>query len=467
LHENVTFPIGNIVMLDRIQKDYGYFGFLFGKIGGKAKDFQKIAKSLIYNKLTDNVSINQIPNIYPNEVFEYLGLKETPAERNFYRTIERLGDKFEIILELHQQFLVKNDLVSKEQFVDFSSTYFEGTKPELGALGYSRDGAPGKKQITFGISTGINNIPTALTIQKGNVQDKTHFDHIFNITKKVLGEGSILIFDCGANTKTNKKMVRNGKYHYLTLKAKKKKSYKSIIQLFLQEKKNGNAIRFEMNGSFYECVKLEKEDETNYIFFSEKLYQEQLQKREKKYQKVLEKNNKDLKKVKKGKNLGSVITKEGYIILHGSIQRTLAPISNPFINGLEGFFALESSVDGEPEKILSLYKDRDKAEKFIRGLKDGLELRPIRHWSSLAVKGYLLLTFLTNFLVNLTLYLAKKPVVRDIRLLRKFLNNLTLTVAYPPNAFKFTVLSNISNEVISILGGFIKKYEDNSLKLRW
>jgi len=406
-------------------------------------------------------------NIYPDEAFEYFGLKETPAERNFYRTIERLGDKFDIILELHQQFLVKNDLASKEQFIDFSSTYFEGTKPELGALGYSRDGAPGKKQITFGISTGINNIPTALTIQKGNVQDKTHFNHTFNVAKKVLKKGSILIFDCGANTKTNKKLVRNGEYHYLTLKAKKKKIYRPIIQLFLQEKENKNTVKFEMNDSFYECFKLEKEDETNYIFFSEKLYQEQLQKREKKYKKLLEKNNKDLKKVKKGKKLGSVITKEGYIILHGSIQKTLAPISNPFINGLEGFFALESSVDDEPEKILSLYKDRDKAEKFIRGLKDGLELRPIRHWSDLAVKGYLLLTFLTNFLVNLTLYLAKKPVVRDIRLLRKFLNNLTLTVAYPPNAFRFTVLSNISNEVMSILGDFIKKYDDNSLKLRW
>lgn len=188
----------------------------------------------------------------------------------------------------------------------------------------------------------------------------------------------------------------------------------------------------------------EKEDETNYIFFSEKLYHEQLQKREKKYLKLLEKNDKDLKKVKKGKKLGSVITKDGYIILHGSIQKTLALISNPFINGLEGFFALESSVDDEPEKILSLYKDRDKAEKFIRSLKDGLELRPIRHWSPLAVKGYLLLTFLTNFLVN-----------------------LTLTVVYPPNAFKFKVLSNISNEVISVLGDFIKKYQDNSLKLRW
>lgn len=27
--------------------------------------------------------------------------------------------------------------------------------------------------------------------------------------------------------------------------------------------------------------------------------------------------------------------------------------------------------------------------------------------------------------------------IKDIKLLRKFLNNLSLTVAYPPNAFKF------------------------------
>jgi hypothetical protein len=31
-------------------------------------------------------------------------------------------------------------------------------------------------------------------------------------------------------------------------------------------------------------------------------------------------------------------------------------IENPYINGLDGFFILESSVDAEPEKILRLYK---------------------------------------------------------------------------------------------------------------
>jgi transposase len=39
--------------------------------------------------------------------------------------------------------------------------------------GHSRNHRP-DKQANFGVSTGINSIPTALTIQKGNVQDKKH-----------------------------------------------------------------------------------------------------------------------------------------------------------------------------------------------------------------------------------------------------------------------------------------------------
>ena len=45
-------------------------------------------------------------------------------------------------------------------------------------------------------------------------------------------------------------------------------------------------------------------------------------------------------------------------------------MENPYITGIEGFFVLESSVDAEASKILRLYKERDKAEKFIRNLKE-------------------------------------------------------------------------------------------------
>jgi len=74
----------------------------------------------------------------------------------------------------------------------------------LGALGTQRWSSR-KETNHIWISTGINNIPTALTIQKGMSRIK-HFDHIFKTVTKVLGEGSILIFDCGAK---HKKQIKN------------------------------------------------------------------------------------------------------------------------------------------------------------------------------------------------------------------------------------------------------------------
>ena len=138
------------------------------------------------------------------------------------------------------------------------------------------------------------------------------------------------------------------------------------------------------------------------------------------------------------------------------------------MNGLEGYFVLQSSIDEDPEKILSLYKDRDKAEKLIRNMKEGTELHPIRHWNEWAVKGYLVIIFLTNFLINLTLLKSKgQAMVKNVKLLKKFLIKLTVTVVHPPNGFRFHVISNISDEIRSILGNYIDKYRDKSLGLRW
>jgi len=347
--------------------------------------------------------------------------------------------------------------------MDFSSSYFEGNKSKLGKLGYSRDHEPGKEQITFGICTGINNIPTGLTIQKGNVQDKKHFKFMLKTVKHLLKEGSLLIFDCGGNTEKNKEKIKKLKFNYLTLKPKKKKTYKKYIEIFKKSKKESIVI----NEIEYKYVKIKEKNEIQYVFYSAELFKDQKKKRNRKFERELEKNEPKLIKVKKGKIIGSYISKEGYILAKGSIQKSLTEINNPFITGLEGYFILESSVDAEPEKILRLYKDKDKAEKLIRNMKEGTELRPMRHWSTNALIGYLFIVFLTNCLINLTHFLAKLPVVKNLKLLKKYLNNLTLTVVYPKNRFRFSVLSNISEEIKAILGDFVNKYEDKSLDLRW
>lgn len=43
--------------------------------------------------------------------------------------------------------------------------------------------------------------------------------------------------------------------------------------------------------------------------------------------------------------------------------------------GLKGSLFLKAQYDTEPRKILGLYKARDKAEKFIRSLKEGFGVK--------------------------------------------------------------------------------------------
>ena len=318
-------------------------------------------------------------------------------------------------------------------------------------------------QINFGISTGINGIPTAITIQKGNVQDKKHMREMFRLVSAILLEGSLLIFDTGANTLENKQRIRKKKFHFLTLKAKRVESYRKYLSFFQQHGKD--VVDITVNNRQYFSIKKPEEDDgsVSYIFFSPELYNEQMQIKEEKFERKKQQGNILLKKRKHP----VLPSDEGWVKLIPCLQRTLLDIENPYINGLEGFFILESSVNAEPEQILRLYKQRDVAEKFIRALKEGLELRPIRHWNKHCVIGIFFISFLANILINLTQLLRKISPRKNVKLLKKHLQNLTLNIVYPENRFKFTILSNVSSEIVGLFGDFLRRYEDKSLNLRW
>lgn len=122
--------------------------------------------------------------------------------------------------------------------------------------------------------------------------------------------------------------------------------YAKYVRLFKEQPKE----KILVNDAEYECVKIVEGSEVQYIFFSAKLAEDQLQKKRRKFEKELKENDSKLRKVKKGKDIAKYISRKGYIIAHGSLQGTLEDMQNPYITGLEGYFILESSVDAEPEK---------------------------------------------------------------------------------------------------------------------
>ncbi|MGC8663989.1 MAG: transposase, partial [Thermoplasmata archaeon] len=254
LQKNVTYSLGGLALIELAEKYFSVFSEIFGNIHAESMDFQKIGELLVYNRLTHSVSIHQIMNTYPTEVFRDLGFKHIPSERSIYRALEKVGRLFPVLLERYQLFLKKYDLADDKQFIDFSSSYFEGTKSELGAYGYSKDKRADKMQVEFGISTGLNEIPTALTIQKGNMNDKKHMNEILNIVPRVIPKNSMLIFDTGGNTKKNKNKIRAMGYHYLTLKPKKISPYKKELSYFKKQYDAKNVEIIKIDDNIYYCA---------------------------------------------------------------------------------------------------------------------------------------------------------------------------------------------------------------------
>ncbi len=454
MRQNVTFPIGAVALIDKADAKTGFFKAVFDGLGDRARDFIPAVKLLMVNKLEESMAICRLLDFTPKDKFEMLGFRKPVSDRTLNRTLERLGKNRQFVIERYQKWVKENNLVDNIQNVDFSSSYFEGNDCSLAKLGYSRDHQPGKPQLTYGISIGANRIPTALTIQKGNVNDRKHMKGMLKLCAKIFARDSLLVFDCGGNTKKNKATILRLGFNYLTLRGKKVGPYGEAITLF----RSATRERIERNGAVCLCAKRAMNNEFQYVFFSQKLADDQIAKKGRKFERELKKGVCLEKKVLAGKELGRHVYEKGWIIAEGKLQRALGTVANPYINGIEGFFILESSLDLEPSEILRLYREKDVVEKFIRDLKEGAEMRPIRHWSDDAVIGYVLLVFLTNALANLTHFLAGNTAVKNLKILKKYLNNLTVSVIYPKNWFRMAVISNFSDEMRALFGDFIQKY---------
>jgi hypothetical protein len=93
------------------------------------------------------------------------------------------------------------------------------------------------------------------------------------------------------------------------------------------------------------------------MFFSKDLCEDQLRKEAENFERMKKKGDKLLKKAKNHKTTQTIPSNNGWIVLYPKLQQTFGDIENPYINKLEGFFILESSVDTTPEKILNVYKN--------------------------------------------------------------------------------------------------------------
>ncbi len=188
------------------------------------------------------------------------------------------SNKEEIILDIQDILFSKYDFDHTDINMDWTSIVLYGNKSPLGKHGYSRDHRPDKKQITLGVSelSYPINLPIGITIEKGNINDQTHFKKTYQQVKSRLKDKSLVVFDKGANSIDNLDLIKGDGMDYLTAK-KLNSSDDKLIKLFDQLEPE---IVEEEKGIY--GIRIVKPSSINYLYFSEILKKTAIRNRNKK-----------------------------------------------------------------------------------------------------------------------------------------------------------------------------------------
>jgi transposase len=447
-NKNICFPIGSILAVQFFYEKLNFYD-IFSKHKSRGLDLNSLLIGLVSYKLTENFSIKEAGKwLNQEEILEILNL-ESFNERVLYRTLENIGCNKEVILSdiLNSLFSVY-DFEGTDINLDWTSIVLHGTKSKLGKYGYSRDHRPDKLQITVGVSELRKpiNIPIGITVNRGNVLDLQHFPETYNQVKSKLKEGSLIVFDKGANTADNIKLIQEDEMKYLT-SMKLNSSDDKIIEKFDIE----TAQLVDSEKSIY-GIKIVKPNSIKYFYFSESLQKKQLEAKArnilkklqeaKEIQEVIVKNKKLPKKFRINNELIEIDYSFRTKLEELSDEEAIELLKSSIINGREGFFCLKSNKNLTLEEALEIYREKDSIEKIFDSLKNEIQIKPLRVWSEYSIYGAILLGFIAQLFISLMRYEFEEIKHRSTKFIKKSLKNLTLTIKFVKNGLRNYIFAN-------------------------
>lgn len=412
------------------------------KIKKKGLGLEKIALSLISARIDDPRSVLKSVGYLKENSSTLIEFDIDPDdihEKTFYRGLELLGehDK-DIYTELIDNVDKKYGLNLRHVLIDWTSTFFHGTKCKLAELGYSRDHRPDKKQIKIGLAmSDKQSIPFYYSVEDGGVVDVKQFKKDFKGFEDRLPKGALMVFDKGAKSKDNEDMIVAASHHYLTavkdcewLRKKIRSVERSSMRKVLKYKTGEWVfVHPDVNKGVY-----------LYIYYDERRAKQDAKKREKRIREILEekeemtrllkeKGIKALKKLTRKEEVNKQLN-DAIVTTQITIQKMLWKKSDEEITAelekdkyLDGFYTLESSKKLDPRNALKIYRRKDKVEKLISDIKSVHQIRPFRVWKENTVKGAVLICMIATLFITLAqqtsglVKKAKKTIVNALKTL--------------------------------------------------
>jgi len=453
-NKNISFPVGTALAVQKYSLKLD-FQEIFSRYKKRGIDITGLIEALLTYKLTENQSISRASDwINRPAVLDQFRLHAF-EERTLFRLLEQVGENYEEIIHLLQ-----NQLFSQYEFphtdvnLDWTSFVLWGTKAELGKFGYSRGHRPDKKQITVGLSQlrAPMNIPIGMTVQPGNTNDQTHFKHTFLQVSDKLKLGSRVVFDKGGQNKDNLDLVLAHKMKYLSAK-KLNTSDDKRIKTFTKSRD-----RWVDEGIYGEIIKYPSR--FDYFFFSEQLKKDQIEAKLRMAEQKLVEAKEIQSALSRGKPLPKRFMLSNPLVdIKYSYQTKLSRLTEEqarklvqkaSINGREGFFCLVSSEKLTLEEALRIYRMKDSIEKVFQSLKNDINIKPLRVWTTKSLCGAILTGFMAQLIISLIRYDYEELNQVAPKFIKISLMNLTVTVEFLPRKAKRWIYSNFDqiNELI-------------------
>lgn len=440
--DSPAFSAGAILIYERVDALIDISGLI--KASGiklKGVPLQQLVKALVTGVLNGKRSVKAIyEDIKANGAAKYIGGELDAASlRNLFRAIEKLGSRKgkKLFKAIVSSFKEEIGIDFSQTNIDFSSSFFTGSKCKLAKLGFSRDHRPDKPQIKLGlVQCGRQLIPFHYCVDEGSLHDMKEFATVFSAVEKKLPKGSLVVFDKGANSKENRELIAKAGHYYLTaekMTAKMKHKIKSIGKRGM--KKLNSDTKYFMQ---------ETPEGTVFYYYSKKLAKQQRQRRARriaeqiKAAKQLQKkmHGKAFKKHKAKKRLRIAELEEERILTEVSVQKRL--LSKPLQQirkelmdegkEFDGWFVLSSNKKLSAKTALKRYRDKDAVEKLVCSLKQNCKLRPFNVWKDECVKGSVFISMLAAFVLGCFQWINKQLRNRSHKSILETVKRLTLAL---------------------------------------
>ncbi len=456
-NDNFSMTVGNKVIVDAVFRDTGLDGFLDGLKRNQGESVSNEIKALVANSIEmTGISVNRLDRLMENPHFRTEYGLGGGAARSVYRTVERVGEHSDDIVRflgkrLKQLYGVGMDTV----FIDWTSMYFEAPQNDFVRVGYSRDHRPDRPQVTAGLAMDRDSgMPIGLTVNPGNTMDVTHFEDSFDQIKPLLRKGSMIVFDNGAYSRDNAKMLDEAGFGFVT-----RQQLNASDDAFAKAHSD-DWTRIDDNISYlFREGNLKRK---RYMYINEKLkadiFYRYRCKAEHDYDEMeemklaLRDGKKPRKKYRNSNCFVDTRLSYQFPLIGRTREEAIEEAVRRMITGREGLFVLVTNRPLTAEETLRYYRDRNAVETAFKDLKHGIDWRPARCTKEESIRGRILISFLALFCMSMIRFLYPRFRSKTAESISEELSSFTLTVFTRRNGEERRVWSNFGPILRAIFG---------------